>query len=187
MALGDPTGRVEIICGCMFCGKSEELLRRLRRVKIAKLSVLVIKPAIDQRYSVENVASHAGSQMGSVLVQPNRPDLIHTAWREGGRHEVVGIDEGQFFKGLAPYVKAMADDGARIIIAGLDLDYQGKPFLDPELLSMAEDVTKLTAVCHTCGAPAVRTQRMSNERQQVLVGATGDYEARCRRHWTGGQ
>jgi thymidine kinase len=169
----------------MFSGKSEELLRRVKRVQLARQPVLLFKPSIDERYSKDEVVSHSGYRMEAVNVPPDDPSYLLQRWTAVGQPSTLGIDEGQFFVGLAPLVEGLAHRGVRVIIAGLDLDYEGKPFLDPNLMAVAEDVTKLTAVCMTCGEPATRTQRLSGGEDLVEVGAAGAYEARCRAHWTG--
>jgi len=179
------TGWVEVICGCMFAGKSEEMLRRLRRVTIAKQEILLVKPKIDDRYSETEVVSHSGFRMKACSIPGSDPWEIVKVWLEVGKPPVVGIDEGQFFQDLPEVVERIASDGSRVIVAGLDLDYLGRPFLAPSVLSMAEDVTKLTAVCMTCGGPASRTQRLTGGDALIEVGGEGQYEARCRAHWTG--
>lgn len=180
-----PKGWVEVIAGCMYCGKTEELLRRMRRAEIAKQKVLLIKPSIDERYSVEDVASHNGTKMKAVRVPPKEYDL-NEIWEQHDRPPVVGIDEGQFFEGLHAEVELLAELGVRVLISGLDLDYKGRPFLDPELFSIAEKVTKLTAICTVCAVPtpATRTFRISDENERVVIGSHGKYEARCRDHWS---
>jgi len=178
-------GRIEIVCGCMFSGKTEELIRRLRRVVLARQKVLLVKPSIDDRYSEGEVVSHSDFRMEALNASPKDPWEIVKVWLERGQPATVGIDEGQFFEELLPVVERLANGGARVIVAGLDLNYRGEPFLDPELLSIAEDVEKLTAVCMTCGRPASRTQRLSGGTDLIEVGAAESYEARCREHWTG--
>jgi thymidine kinase len=180
------SGRIEVIAGCMFSGKTEELIRRLRRVVSAKQPVLLVKPSIDDRYSDKEVVSHSDYRMSAQPIRTLRPERIAELWEEVGCPLTLGIDEGQFFPGLAPVVEGLAARGVRVLVAGLDLDYRGGPFLDPKLLALAEDVTKLTAVCMTCGSPANRTQRLSGGTERVEVGAAEAYEARCREHWTGG-
>jgi thymidine kinase len=170
----------------MFCGKTEELIRRLRRVTFAKQGVLLVKPAIDNRYSEDEVASHAGARMTAHPIKDGDPGRILDLWEEFDRPPNVGIDEGQFFSDLVPVLEHLIAAGCRVIVAGLDLDYRGRSFLDPEILSLAEDVTKLTAVCMKCGRPATKTQRLTGGTSQVEVGAVGQYEARCRFHWTAG-
>ncbi len=170
-------GWIEVICGCMFCGKTEELIRRLKRAQIAKQNVLVFKPIIDDRYSREHIVSHSQLQFPSRLVASTRDILDQVA-----DAQVIGIDEGQFFDdNLVAVCQELATIGKRIIVAGLDQDYTGAPFGPmPKLLAIAEEVTKLTAVCVQCGAPATRTQRLSHDDQLVIVGASEIYEARCR-------
>lgn len=177
-------GWVEVICGCMFSGKTEELIRRMRRVVLARQDVLLVKPSIDDRYSKDEVVSHSDFRMPAVNVQPDQSGKILDYWVERGSPGTVGIDEGQFFTDLLPVVKSLTGRGVRVLIAGLDLDYEGKPFLSPSLLSIAEDVSKLTAVCMVCGAPASRTQRLTGVRDLIDVGASESYEARCRNHWS---
>ena len=176
-------GRIEVICGCMFSGKSEELLRRLRRVHIAKQGVLLIKPRVDDRYSDSEVVSHSAFRMEAIPVPGEDPWEIVKLWLGQGEPPVVGIDEGQFFEDLTPVVQRLVRGGSRVIIAGLDLDYRGEPFLAPELLSLAERVDKLTAVCVVCGGPATRTHRLSGGTERVEIGASDRYDARCREHW----
>lgn len=173
-------GRIEVICGCMFSGKSEELLRRLRRAQIARLNVLVVKPASDVRYGRHAVVTHNKDEIPCVAVAhvEDIPALAEEA-------DVIGIDEAQFFDGdLVRIAEDLADDGKRVILAGLDQDYRGRPFGPiPQLMAVAEEVYKTLAVCTVCGAPAHRSQRLVPSDAQVLLGATEAYEARCRRHW----
>lgn len=169
----------------MFSGKSTELLRRVTRVRLAKKTALVFKPSIDTRYGKEQVGTHTGASMGAISIPPEDPWEMIKVWLDIGEPKTVGIDEGQFFDGLAPVVERLIQGGTRVIVAGLDLDFRGEPFLEPRLLAIAEDVTKLTAVCMTCGAPATRTQRLSGGDELVQVGAGEAYEARCQNHWTG--
>lgn len=184
-------GWVEIIAGCMYSGKSEELLRRLRRVQLAKKPFLLYKPAIDDRYSKTEVVSHSGYRMEAHTILPgvkgtlDEYEAIMTLWHERDCPSVVGFDEAQFFNALTAPIESLVAKGVHVILAGLDLDYQGQPFLDPTFFSIAEEVTKLTAVCMTCGRPASRTQRVSGGESLVEVGGTGHYEARCRSHWNG--
>jgi thymidine kinase len=180
------SGSVEVVCGSMFSGKTEELIRRLRRAVIARQKVQVFKPAIDVRYNVEKVTSHAGMAFEAVPVQKAadikgllEPDTT-----------VVGIDEAQFFDPeIVPFVKSLAERGIRVIIAGLELDFRGEPFgCMPVLMAEAESVEKLQAICMVCGEPACRTQRLVNgsparyDDPIVIVGAAEMYEARCRKH-----
>ena len=173
------TGWVEVIVGSMFSGKSEELIRRLNRARIARQKVQVFKPMIDARYSQEEIASHSGQKHISIpvttaaeLMKKIEPDT-----------QVIGIDEGQFFDmELIEAVNELANAGKRVIIAGLDQDYTGKPFEPmPQLLSTAEYITKIHAICVKCGATANYTQRTVESEQLVEVGAADKYEARCRK------
>ncbi|HEV7701617.1 MAG TPA: thymidine kinase [Pyrinomonadaceae bacterium] len=173
------TGWIEVIAGSMFSGKSEELIRRLNRARIARQKVQVFKPGIDARYSVEEIASHSGQKHISIPVST-------TAEMMSQVHEdtqVVGIDEGQFFDtAIIDAVNELAARGKRVIIAGLDQDYTGKPFEPmPQLLSIAEFITKTHAICVKCGATANYSQRTVESEERVEVGAADKYEARCRR------
>ena len=172
-------GWIEVIVGSMFSGKSEELIRRLRRARIARQRVQVFKPRIDTRYSTEDIVSHGEMRMESSVVDDSRQLLDQIQ----SDTEVVGIDEGQFFDAALPAVcSTLADRGIRVIIAGLDQDYLGKPFEPmPQLLAIAEYITKTHAICMVCGNPANHTQRLVASGDRVLVGAAGLYEARCRR------
>jgi thymidine kinase len=172
-------GWIEVIVGSMFSGKSEELIRRLRRARIARQRVQVFKPRIDTRYSTDAIVSHGEMRMESSVVDSAR-ELLE---RIEPDTEVVGIDEGQFFDQELPSVcSTLADRGVRVIIAGLDQDYLGKPFEPmPQLLAIAEYITKTHAICMVCGNPANHTQRLVASGDRVLVGAAGLYEARCRR------
>jgi thymidine kinase len=163
----------------MFSGKSEELIRRLRRAEIARQRVQTFKPGIDNRFSEAEIVSHSEMKLPSVSVASSRELLEQVALDT----EVIGIDEGQFFDpGLTATATALANQGRRVIIAGLDTDYLGKPFEPmPQLLAIAEYVTKTLAICMICGGPAGHTQRLVASKERVLVGATGTYEARCRR------
>jgi thymidine kinase len=172
------TGWIEVITGCMFSGKTEELIRRLRRAQYARQHVVVFKPKLDTRYSKTHVVSHDEKQIESYVIQ-DAPDMIPLA-RDA---QVVGIDEGQFFG--PPLVEAceeLANSGKRVIVAGLDQDFRGQPFEPiPHLLAVAEYITKNLAICMVCGNPADRSQRIVNREARFLVGATDMYEARCRR------
>ena len=174
-----PLGSIEVITGSMFSGKSEELIRRLTRAKIARRRIQVFKPRIDTRFSEVEVVSHGGLRLTAHAVT-NSGDILG---RTDPRTEVVGIDEAQFFDaGIVEVVTRLADLGKRVIIAGLDQDYLGKPFDPmPALMAEAEEVTKTRAICIRCGAPASRTQRLVESKERVVVGAAGLYEARCRR------
>lgn len=179
-------GMVEVITGCMFAGKTEELIRRIKVLEFAKKEVLVFKPRIDNRYIADEVVSHAGSHVTCILVSTSQ-DIV----REVDAHpecEVIAIDEIQFFdQDIILAINEFAEDGKRVMVAGLDMDFKGEPFgVMPTLLTQAEFVTKLTAVCTSCGSPATRTQRLVDGKPAkyddpiVLVGAAESYEARCR-------
>lgn len=180
------SGWLEVICGSMFSGKSEELIRRVRRTQFAKQTVQVFKPKIDNRYSDDEVVSHNGS---AFIAKPisNSIDILKEVTADT---DVVAIDEVQFFDDDIVYVvQALANSGHRVIVAGLDQDFRGEPFGKvPELMSLAELVTKLQAVCTVCGSPSSRTQRLINgspasyDDPIILVGASESYEARCRHH-----
>ena len=177
---------MEVICGSMFCGKTEELIRRLRRAIIARKKVQVFKPAIDNRYTVEKVHSHAGMEIDAVPI-----DDINDIYKYlKDDTDVIGIDEAQFF---SPDIVTVAEDlvnrGKRLIFAGLDTDFRGEPFGSmPILMAKAERVDKLNAICMVCGEPACRTQRLVNGQPAhyddplVIVGTSEMYEARCRKH-----
>jgi thymidine kinase len=172
------TGWVEVITGSMFSGKSEELIRRIRRAQIARQKVQIFKPRIDDRYAADQIVSHSDMKMPSQVV--SSADEILSRLEEGT--QVVGIDEGQFFDPtLVSVVNALADRGLRVIVAGLDQDYRGRPFDPmPQLLAVAEYVDKTLAICMRCGAPANRTQRLVASQDRVVVGGAHEYEARCR-------
>jgi thymidine kinase len=171
-------GWIEVITGSMFSGKSEELIRRLRRAQIARQKVQIFKPQIDARYSMAHIVSHSEMRIESTVVRSAGEILalvdIDT--------NVVGIDEGQFFDhALVEVANRLADQGKRVVIAGLDMDYLGRPFEPmPQLLAIAEDITKTRAICMRCGNPATYTQRLIHRKERVVVGAAGAYEARCR-------
>ena len=171
-------GWIEVIVGCMFSGKSEELIRRLRRAQIARQRVQIFKPIIDTRFADDHIVSHSDMRIQSQAVATSRVLLEKVA----ADAEVVGIDEGQFFDLELPMVcNTLADRGTRVIVAGLDQDYLGKPFEPmPQLLAIAEYITKTHAICMVCGNPASHTQRLVASGDRVLVGAQGLYEARCR-------
>ncbi len=172
-------GWIEVIVGPMFSGKSEELIRRLRRAEIARERVQIFKPVIDQRYANNEIVSHSGLGIPS--------DNVRTAaevlQKVEPRTEVVGIDEAQFLgEELVEVCTKLADMGKRVIVAGLDTDFLGRPFEPmPRLLAVAEEITKLLAICVRCGNPAVHTQRLVASEDLIVVGAAGMYEARCRR------
>jgi thymidine kinase len=172
-------GWIEAICGPMFSGKSEELMRRLRRSIIARKRVQVFKPLIDNRYSADEIVSHNDLRMKSQAVA-NAADILP---KMDSRTEVVGIDESNFFgPALVDVATYLADSGKQVLIAGLDTDYLGRPFSPmPELLCLAESITKTLAICVRCGNPAKHTQRLVESDDLIVVGASGMYEARCRR------
>jgi len=179
-------GSVEVICGSMFCGKTEELIRRLRRARIAKQNVQVFNPAIDNRYNHKKVTSHSGLDVDAQPVESSEDILAQMDTST----TVVGIDEVQFFDdGIVDVVEDLAEQGVRVIVTGLDMDFRGEPFgCMPDLMARAEKVEKLQAICMVCGESASRTQRLVNgepahyEEPIVVVGAQEMYEARCRRH-----
>ncbi len=179
-------GWVEVICGCMFSGKTEELIRRMTRAQIARQKLQVFKPALDDRYGREFVASHDANRIESIPVSDSSEILA----RLEDSTRVVGIDEAQFFDiGLIDVVERLAMRGIRVVVAGLDMDFKGCPFGPvPHLLATAELVTKLSAICMVCGAPATRSQRIfatqaaGASQETVQLGAHDSYEARCRAH-----
>jgi thymidine kinase len=172
-------GWIEVICGPMFSGKSEELIRRLRRAMIARKRVQVFKPAIDTRYSDDEIVSHGDLRMKSEVVSGGAEILDRIDWRS----EVIGVDEANFMgPSLVDSAQRLADSGKQVIIAGLDTDYLGRPFAPiPDLLALAETITKTLAICMRCGNPAKHTQRLRGSEDLIVVGAAGTYEARCRR------
>lgn len=172
-------GWIEVVCGPMFSGKTEELLRRLRRAHIARQRVQVFKPAIDDRYDASRIVSHSAVSMDAEVVG----DVEEMARRVNNETRVVAIDEVQFFEAsVVDLAERLAASGVRVICAGLDQDYTGEPFDPmPRLLAVAEYVTKTLAICMRCGAPAGRSQRLIASGDQVHVGASDAYEARCRR------
>lgn len=171
-------GWIEVITGCMFSGKTEELIRRLRRAQIAKQKVKIFKPKIDSRYSHESIVSHNEQSLPSILIE----DVIEIL-SYADDAQVIGIDEAQFFnEGIVHICNLLASKGKRVIVAGLDQDYTGKPFEPmPQLLAIAEYITKQHAICVVCGNPADKTQRKISESERVIVGAADIYEARCRK------
>ena len=186
LAMKHNQGSLEVITGSMFSGKTDELIRRLRRATIARQKVQVFKPVIDNRYAVEKVTSHAGSNYHAIPIQKST-DI----WAQlDADTTVVAIDEAQFFDPeIIPIVRQLADKGLRVIVAGLDTDFRGEPFGPmPLLMALAEKVEKLQAICMVCGEPACRTQRLVNgiparfDDPIVIVGASELYEARCRAH-----
>lgn len=172
-------GWIEVICGPMFSGKSEELIRRLRRAMIARKRVQVFKPVIDDRYSADEIVSHGDLRMPSQALNEAGEIMQHL----DPRTQVVGIDEANFFGPLlVRVVGQLADSGKQVIVAGLDTDYMGRPFPPmPDLLALAESITKTLAICMRCGNPAKHTQRLVESDELIVVGASGMYEARCRR------
>ncbi|ANB47843.1 thymidine kinase [Bacillus velezensis] len=180
------SGWLELICGSMFSGKSEELIRRVKRATYAKQEVKVFKPAIDNRYSEEAVVSHNGTSMTSHVISSSAEIWDHISEST----DVIAVDEVQFFgESIIGDLSSLADKGYRVITAGLDMDFRGEPFgVVPNLMAVAESVTKLQAVCSGCGSPASRTQRLidgkpaSYDDPVILVGASESYEARCRHH-----
>jgi thymidine kinase len=177
-------GSIEVVVGSMFSGKTDELIRRLRRAAIARQHIQVFKPVIDNRYSVENVTSHDGNQFKALPIN-QAADILDNLHPET---TVVGIDEAQFFDGgISEVAHQLAEQGIRVIVAGLDMDFRGEPFGPiPHLMAQAERVQKLQAICMTCGEPAYCTQRLVNGKPAhyndpiVIVGADEMYEARCR-------
>ena len=178
------TGWIEVICGPMFSGKSEELMRRLRRARIARKRVQVFKPVIDDRYSRDEIVSHGDIRMKSEVVQTATDVLKLLDWRT----QVVGFDEANFLgMELVDIANQLADSGKQVIIAGLDTDFMGRPFQPmPELLAHAESIVKMLAICMRCGNPAKHTQRLVESDDLIVVGAAGMYEARCRRCFEAG-
>lgn len=174
-------GSIEVVCGPMFSGKTEELIRRVKRAQIAKQRVQIFKPAIDVRYDVEDVVSHSSQAIKSEPVE-NAVDILI---RLKDSTRVVAIDEVQFFdENIITVVTKLAARGYRVICAGLDLDYRAQPFGPmPTLLALADEVMKIHAICTVCGAPATRSQRLGVSKDRVLLGETDAYEARCRGHY----
>lgn len=175
------TGWIEVICGPMFSGKSEELIKRIRRAQIARRRVQIFKHGIDARYDATDIVSHSQQKLPGVAIE-HAVDILDQV---DDRTELVAIDEGQFFgEDLVDVANRLANLGKRIIVAGLDLDYRGLPFGPmPQLMCAAEYVTKQLAICMTCGDPANFTQRLTQSTDQIVVGASETYEARCRRHF----
>ncbi|MGM9925874.1 MAG: thymidine kinase [Bacillus sp. (in: firmicutes)] len=179
-------GWMELICGSMFSGKSEELIRRVRRTQFARQKTVVFKPAIDNRYAEEAVVSHNGTSVMAKSIAKSTDIFLHI----DEELDVIAIDEVQFFdEEIVEVAQQLADKGYRVILAGLDQDFRGEPFGPvPALLSLAEKITKLQAVCAVCGSPASRTQRLINNQPAnyddpiILVGASESYEPRCRHH-----
>jgi thymidine kinase len=177
---GEKSGWIEVICGSMFSGKTEELIRRLKRAKIAQQKVEIFKPSVDTRYDEEDVVSHDANSIRSTPVQSSNQILLMA-----NDFDVIGIDEAQFFdEELAAVCNTLANNGIRVIVAGLDMDYLGKPFGPiPALLSMAEYVTKVHAICPYCGDLANYTHRTIDQDGQVMLGEAESYEPLCRKHY----
>lgn len=170
-------GRIEVVCGSMFSGKTEELIRRMKRAKFAKQKVEIFKPAIDTRYSEEDVVSHDHTSIPSTPVESSGSILLLSS-----DIDVVGIDEAQFFdQGIVDVCNELANRGVRVICAGLDMDFKGVPFGPmPGLMAVADDVTKVHAICVNCGSLAYVSHRIVAEEKRVLLGETGEYEPLCR-------
>lgn len=178
-------GWIECICGSMFSGKSEELLRRIKRGVIAKQKVLLFKPSIDNRYDENRVSTHNGNSYDSISIEKSS-DILNFV--KDTKYDIIGIDEIQFFdNNIVKIINKLADDGIRVIVAGLDMDFKAEPFHPmPEIMAISEMVTKLHAVCNKCGKEASRSQRLINGKPAkyddpiVVIGASESYEARCR-------
>ena len=178
-------GWIECICGSMFSGKSEELLRRIKRGVIAKQKVLLFKPSIDNRYDENRVSTHNGNSYDSISIEKSS-DILNFV--KDTKYDIIGIDEIQFFDNdIVKIINKLADDGIRVIVAGLDMDFKAEPFHPmPEIMAISEMVTKLHAVCNKCGKEASRSQRLINGKPAkyddpiVVIGASESYEARCR-------
>lgn len=175
------SGWIEVIVGCMFSGKTEELIKQMKRAHIAKQRCQTFKPRIDARYSLQDVASHDQNRLAAFPVV----DALEIKAHVHPSTAVVAIDEGQFFaENLVEVVTTLADGGKRVIVAGLDTDWRGRPFGPmPQLMAVAEIVRKQHAICKVCGSPATRTQRLTPAQEDILVGSTEAYEARCRKHF----
>ncbi|HLU87866.1 MAG TPA: thymidine kinase [Taishania sp.] len=174
---GRPSGWIEVICGSMFSGKTEELIRRIKRAEFANQRILLIKPSIDNRYSEGEIVSHSGLQVNAIVVENSKS--IMEQWNG---EQIVAIDEAQFFDAyLIDVCNSLANKGVRVVVAGLDMDYKGKPFGPiPSLMAIAEYVTKVHAICVACGNLAQFSHRFANETSQVLVGAVEKYKPLCR-------
>ena len=178
-------GWIECICGSMFSGKSEELLRRIKRGVIAKQKVLLFKPSIDNRYDENRVSTHNGNSYDSISIEKSS-DILNFV--KDTKYDIIGIDEIQFFDNdIVKIINKLADDGLRVIVAGLEMDFKAEPFHPmPEIMAISEMVTKLHAVCNKCGKEASRSQRLINGKPAkyddpvVVIGASESYEARCR-------
>lgn len=179
-------GKIEVVTGCMFSGKSEELIRRLKRAKIAKQNIQVFKPALDSRYSSVEIVSHTGDKIEAIPVSSSE-EILNKVIRDT---DVVGIDEAQFFdEGLVNVVQKLSKEGKRVIVAGLDMNFRGEPFGPmPILMAIADEVLKLHAICTICGEEATMTQRLVDGRPAkyddplIVIGASEKYEARCKKH-----
>ena len=171
------SGWIEVICGSMFSGKTEELIRRIRRAEIAKMNTIIFKPNIDNRYSSNHIVSHNQSKMESILIND-----INEILENSKEMDVIGVDEAQFFNNeLIPICKKLAKDNKRVVVAGLDTDFKGDPFGPmPALMCEADFLDKLRAICVKCGNPASFSQRLIKNSEQVVIGETDIYEARCR-------
>ncbi len=186
MRMAGHPGRIEVIVGPMFSGKTEELIRRIRRARIGGAEVLVFKPTIDDRYSTHRISSHAGGETEAILAR-KAVEILRVSSESAA--DMVAIDEAQFFDdAIVRVCDSLVEGGARVVVAGLDTDFRGEPFVQvARLMAIADHVTKLDAVCEVCGAPATRTQRITNgapagfDEPIVLVGAKESYQARCRR------
>lgn len=182
-------GNLEVVTGCMFSGKTDELLRRLNRLQFAHQKYLLFKPTIDDRYGQDIVATHDGKEGRAFLLAIAKETLRELKTLVGAdelkQAQVVAFDEAQFFSGKFPWLcERLVKMGKRVIVAGLDLDFRGRPFGPmPKLLALADEITKLTAVCTICGREATRTQRLVGDSRIILVGGKEFYEARCREHW----
>ena len=174
-------GFIEVICGCMYSGKTEELIRQLKRCEIAKQNYRVFKPTIDDRYSEFAITSHNQESMDAVVID----DVFEIYEHITHETQVVGIDEAQFFADeVVDIARKLADNGRRVIVAGLDTDWRGRPFGPmPQLLATADLIRKQYAICTSCGESATRTQRVVRNEEDILVGSFKMYEARCRRHF----
>ena len=176
--ISNKTGWIEVICGSMFSGKTEELIRRIHRTEFARQKCQVFKPKIDNRFDDEHIVSHNQMKIQSQKIE-KAEEILPLIKKET---EVVAIDEVQFFDDeILKVCTELADSGKRVVVAGLDQDYRGKPFGPmPQLLAIAEYITKLNAICVKCGNPASRTQRLTHDKDTIIVGASDIYEARCR-------
>ena len=174
---GQRSGWIEVICGSMFSGKTEELIRRLKRANIAGQQVEIFKPALDTRYGEEEVVSHDANSLRSIAVEHSKEIL-----KVSEEVSVVGVDEAQFFdEGIVEVCESLAKKGIRVIVAGLDMDFQGNPFGPiPNLLAVAEYITKVHAICQHCGNLATHSYRLGSDRNKVMLGEKDSYEARCR-------